>query len=131
MRSETSFEIEGDLIVIEAMIVGPGGRDTARLVLDTGATLTTLQPAIAELIGYTAAHRVSRSVVRSAVGNEPGYIVRMAQLTALGVTLKDVSVNVSDLGHGIDGLLGMSFLCELNFEVRLSDQRILAEKITP
>ena len=63
MRSETSFEIDGDLSLIEAVIVGPGGRGTARLVLDTGSALTTLIPAIAESIGYTPQHRVARSVV--------------------------------------------------------------------
>jgi clan AA aspartic protease (TIGR02281 family) len=131
MRSESSFEIDGDLIVINATVVGPGGRDEVRFVLDTGSALTTLIPAIAEAIGYTSEHRVSRSVVRSAVGEERGYIVRVAQLTALGFTLPDVRVNVADLGHDIDGLLGMSFLANFNFEVRLSDRRMLVEKITP
>jgi hypothetical protein len=40
MRFENLFETEGDLIV-EVAIAGPRGADTARLVLDTGAALTT------------------------------------------------------------------------------------------
>lgn len=131
MRSESSFEIDGDLIVVYTTVVGPRGHKTRRFVLDTGSTLTTLVPAIAEAIGYTSEYRVARSIVRSAVAEERGYIVRVAQLTALGFTLPDVTVNVADLGHDIDGLLGMSFLGNFNFEVRLSDHRMLVEKITP
>jgi predicted aspartyl protease len=131
MRSESSFEIHGDLIVIAATIVGPNGRDTARLVLDTGSVLTTLIPAIAESIGYTAADRVARSVVRSAVGEERGYIVRLARLGAFGVTLPDVHVNVADLSHGIDGLLGMNFVSEFNLEIRPTERRIIVETIAP
>ncbi len=129
MRSESSFEIDGDLIVVDATVVGPRGHNTDRFVLDTGSALTTLIPAIAEAIGYTSEHRIARSVVRSAVAEERGYIVRMAQLMALGCTLSDVHVNVANLGHGVAGLLGMSFLSEFNFEVRVAEQRILVEKL--
>jgi len=57
--------------------------------------------------------------------------VHVAQLAAFGFTLPNVRVNVADLGHDIDGLLGMSFLNNFNFEVRLSDRRMLVEKIAP
>src|SRR4051812_16719316 len=63
MRSESSFEIDGDLIIVEAIVVGPNGKAVARLVLDTGSPLTTLVPRIAEAIGYSSANRVARSVV--------------------------------------------------------------------
>lgn len=128
MRSETSFEADGDLIAIEAIVAGPNGRMLVRLVLDTGASLTTLSPEIAEALGYTPADKVVRSVVRSAVAEEHGYVIRMAELTTLGFTLPDVHVNITDLGHDIDGLLGMSFLSELNFEIRWSERRIVAER---
>lgn len=84
MRSESSFEIDGDLIIIDAIVAGPKGNDRARLVLDTGSVLTTLVPEIAEAVGYTAADRVARSVVRTAVAEERGYIVCVSQLTAIG-----------------------------------------------
>ena len=41
MRSETSFEFDGDLIIVDAVVVGPSGQADVRLVLDTGAVLTT------------------------------------------------------------------------------------------
>ncbi len=36
----------------------------------------------------------------------------------------------ADLGHEIDGVLGMNFLSEFNFEIRPAERRILIEKIT-
>jgi hypothetical protein len=44
MRSETSFDLDGDLIIVDAVVVGPSGRANIQLVLDTGAVLTTLVP---------------------------------------------------------------------------------------
>jgi clan AA aspartic protease (TIGR02281 family) len=131
MRSESSFEIDGDLIIIESTIAGPNGYAVARLVLDTGAALTTLAPGLAEAIGYTSAHRVARSVVRSAVAEERGYIVLLSRLTALGFTVPKVHANVAHLSHDIDGLLGMNFLSDFNFEIRMKERRILAEINTP
>ncbi|MBC7976768.1 MAG: retropepsin-like domain-containing protein [Myxococcales bacterium] len=131
MRSETSYDLDGDLIVIDASLLGPTGRGTVRLVLDTGSTLTTLTPAIAEALGYTSTDRVSRSVVRSAVAEEPGYIVRMAQLSTLGFKLSGVLVNVAELGHEIDGLLGMNVMSNFNLEIRPIEQRIILERLAP
>jgi predicted aspartyl protease len=131
MRSETSFELDGDLIVVDAIAVGPSGQVEVRLVLDTGAVLTTLIPTIAESIGYTSGARVARSVMRTAAAVEHGYIVRLVQLSTLGFIVPHVHVDVADLGHGIDGVLGMNFLSGFNFEIRPAERRILVEEITP
>jgi clan AA aspartic protease (TIGR02281 family) len=131
MRSETSFDLDGDLIFVDAVVVGPSGQADVRFIVDTGAVLTTLVPRIAESIGYTSAARVARSVIRSAVAQEHGYIVRLAQLSTLGFTVPDVHADVADLGHGIDGVLGMNFLSDFNFEIRPAERRILVERIAP
>ena len=131
MRSETSFDLDGDLIFVDAVVVGPSGQADVRLVLDTGAALTTLTPTIAESIGYTSAARVARSVMRTAAAVEHGYIVQLVQLSTLGFTVPALHVDVADLGHGIDGVLGMNFLSDFNFEIRPGERRILVEKIAP
>lgn len=129
MRFESFFETDGDLIVVEVVVAGPRGADSARLVLDTGAVLTTVIPPNAEAIGYAAADRIARSIVRSAAAEERGYILRVERVTALGIELPGVHVNVAELGHGIDGLLGMNFLNEINLELRPAEQRIIVERI--
>jgi len=53
----------------------------------------------------------------------------MSQLTVLGFTLPDVRMNITDLGHDIDGLLGMDFLSDSNFEIRPAERGILVEKL--
>jgi predicted aspartyl protease len=89
-------------MIVDAVVVGPSGQAAVRLVLDTGATLTTLVPRIAESIGYTSAARVARSVIRAAVAEEHGYIVRLVKLSILGFTVPDAHADVADLGHGSD-----------------------------
>jgi predicted aspartyl protease len=130
MRSETSFTLDGDLIFVDAVVVGPTGRADLQFVLDTGAVLTTLVPAIAEAIGYSAATSIKPTVTRTAVADERGFLVRLVEVSTLGVTVPGVHVNVADLGHGVDGVLGMNFLLDFNIEIRPAERRIVLERIT-
>ncbi len=130
MRSETSFDLDGDLIVVEAVVVGPMGRANVLLVLDTGAALTTLVASIAETIGYSATTSIKPTVTRTAAADERGYLVQLVELTTLGVTVPAVHVNVAELGYGVDGVLGMNFLLDFNIEIRPAERRILVEKIS-
>jgi len=103
----------------------------ARLVFDTGAVLTTLNPAIAYAIGCTRATMIKRTVIRTAAAVERGYLVRLGTLSTLGVTVSDLDVNVADLGHDIDGVLGIDFLWHFNFQVRPAERRIILERAAP
>lgn len=129
MRSETSFELDGDLILVPAVVVGPSGNADVQLVLDTGAVLSTLAPTIAEAIGYRAATSIRPTVTRTAAANEHGYLVRLVELATLGVVVPAVHVNVAHLGYDIDGVLGMNFLLDYNVEIRPGDRRITVERI--
>lgn len=62
---------------------------------------------------------------------EHGYIVRLVQLSTLGFAVPHVHVDVADLGYGIDGVLGMNFLSDFNFEIRPAERCILVERIAP
>jgi predicted aspartyl protease len=131
-RRETSFVTDGDLIIVKVLVAGPRQTTTGRFVLDTGAVFTTMTPELAELIGYSARDGVRRTRVHTAVGSEDGYLLRVAELEALGTAMPSFPVHVFDLGHDdIDGLVGLNFLSELNYEVRSAEQRILVEKIQP
>src|SRR5689334_18222574 len=54
MRAETPFQLVGDLIGLDAVIVGPTGRAEVMLILDTAAVMTTVVPSVAESIGYSS-----------------------------------------------------------------------------
>jgi hypothetical protein len=81
MRSETSFALDGDLIVIDAIVIGPSGRANIQLVLDTGAVLTTLVPTVAQAIGYSATTSIRPTVTRTAAADEHGYLVQLVELS--------------------------------------------------
>jgi clan AA aspartic protease (TIGR02281 family) len=129
MRFETAFELDGDLIVVDAVVVGPTGRAEVRLIVDTGAVLTTLTPAIAASIGYSAAASLRPTVTRTAAANERGYLIQLVELVTLGVTQPGVHANVADLGYGIEGVLGMNFLLDFDLEIRPSVRQIVVERI--
>lgn len=130
MRAETTFDLVGDLIGVDAVFAAPTGSAKTKLILDTAAVMTTLVPSVAEAIGYTETHRVAWSVTRTAAAEEHGYIVR-GEISTLGFTMPNHRIVVADLGYGIDGVLGINFLRHFNLEIRFADQRILVEKIAP
>lgn len=131
-RHETSFATDGDLIIVEALLTGPRQTMPGLFVLDTGAMFTTMTPELADLIGYSARDGIKRARVHTAIGSEEGYLLRVAKLEALGVSMPSFPVHVFDRGHeDIDGLLGLNFLYELNYDVRSAERRILVEKIKP
>ena len=131
MRLSSSFVRDRQLILVEAEVVGPTRRTTeTRLVLDTGAAATTLTPRVIEKVGYTRRDGFKKAKVHTAIGEEHGYWLRVAELTLLGVTTPNFALTVFPLGHkDIDGLVGMNFLRHFNFEVRPDDQQILVELI--
>ncbi len=99
-------------------------------MFDTGAEATTLTPEVIEEIGYSPRDGHKPSKVHSAIGEEEGYWLHVAEFSALGVATPNFALHVFDLDHeGIDGLLGMNFLRHFNFEVRPAEQLILVELI--
>lgn len=129
-RSDTPFDTDGDLIIVEVRLTGPLGLGLGRFVLDTGAVATTMIPELANWIGYSERDAFKRTKVHTAIGEEKGYVVHVAELEVFGFAMPRFPVNVFDLGHeDIHGLLGMNFLSDFNFEIRPADQRILVEKI--
>jgi len=131
-RHETLFVTRAELILVEALVTGPRMAVTARLVLDTGAVYTTITPEVAADLGYSVRDGVRRTRVRTAIGSEQGYVLEVATLAVLGLVVPSFPVHVFDLGHDdIDGLVGLNFLSQLNYEVRSAERRILVEPVAP
>jgi predicted aspartyl protease len=129
-RLDTSFAIDGDLIIVGCVVAGPRGTTTGCFVLDTGAVMTTMSPEFADLVGYSARDGIRRARVRTAIGAEDGYLLAVSEFAALRCPRTRLHVHVFDLGYDdIDGLLGLNFLSRLNYEVRSAEHRILVEAI--
>ena len=130
----TKFAPNRDLIVVPGRVLGARGREQSlRFALDTGAGQTIISPDYLDELGYSAReHGEQVAVTRSVVGREEGYMLRVARFTCLGFQEQDFRVYAQDLpsGWGIEGLLGLSFLRLLNYEVRSLEGRIVAGRAT-
>ena len=128
----TRFPPGSDLIIVPAFVSGPNGtRARLEMVFDTGASLTVVAPAVLDRLGYNPRNAEGRTRIRSAIGEEPGYLIRVLRLRALGHEFGDFRVHAHDLpdGFGIDGLLGLDFLRRFNFEVRCNEGRVLLQRL--
>lgn len=126
----TAYDAREALIVVTARVEGPTADLEVRLVLDTGCGHCTLRPSVVRELGYREQHSLRPTSVRTALGVEQGFLLEVAALDALGHGFEHVPVNVFELaiGDDIDGLLGLSFLNQLNYEIRARDGVIVAER---
>jgi predicted aspartyl protease len=124
-----SFEWSGDLMVVEAALWGTHKAREILLVIDTGASMTSVEPAILQELGYTSDDAILRTRVPTPVGVQHGHLLRTPRFHALGVDLSGFVVQALALAdaYGVDGLLGMNFLERFNFTIRPRDRQILLE----
>lgn len=119
------FDARAKLIVVPAMVAGTGGGPAKglRLVLDSGASQTTLPWEFVISLGYgpEATGRRSRIVTGSSV--EYAAVVTVRAVSAIGETVQDLEVLCHDLPEEahVDGLLGMNFLRHFDLRVCFSE----------
>lgn len=120
------FNPSDDLILVKAKIWGPRGVRPLTMAFDTAASETHVVPEVIDDLGYSPRQGEEITSVRSAIGQEPGYMLRVTRLSSLGFSFGDFRVHVHDLpeGIGIDGLLGLSFLRQFDYTVRSHEGRI-------
>lgn len=123
------FERSGDLMTVMARVWGAHGDRDVLLVIDTGATATSVEPAILEGLGYSSRDAIIRTRVPSPAGVQHGHLFRVHRFYALGADLSDFVVQSLALAdeYGVDGLLGMNFLERFNFTVRPVEREIHLE----
>ncbi len=105
------FQPRSGPILVEAEVSGPSGKAAAKLVLDTGATTTTLNGRLLRSIGYEpdAATESVRITTGSRVETVPRLTVN--RLSALGkhaIGLQILAHTLPDEA-AVDGLLGLDF----------------------
>ena len=125
------FNPSSELIIIDVALAGLRRAFKFRFALDTACTMTLVTPDTIDWLGYSARDGEHTATVTTALGREPGYLLRVARFIAFGHSFNDFRVNVHDLadGSGIDGLLGLDFLRHFNYEIRSKEGRIRADRI--
>lgn len=131
MKVSTPFDPDADLIIVEAKLSGPRGSISIKMALDTAAVGTLVIPDVLDEIGYSARDGTRLTSVTSAVATEHGFLLKVAEIEALGFVIGSLPVNIFELpdGFGIAGLLGLNFLRHFNYEIRSTDCWIVAERI--
>ncbi len=106
----------GDHYLVEASL---NGIDKVTLMIDTGASITTLsKKSFAALTSQNYVYRGSR-VFNTANGRVQGRVYRAASLALGDRRINNVDIAVLDYqsSHGADGLLGMNVLRNYRFEI--------------
>lgn len=95
--------------------------------------LAAVEPYVLDLLGYSARDHEAIAKLRSAGADEPGYLIRVTRIHALGYQLRDFRVHAHDLpeGYGIDGLLGLDLPAPFKFEVDCGQGRIFLTALAP
>jgi clan AA aspartic protease (TIGR02281 family) len=92
------------------------GSQPARLLIDTGASLTMLTPDTLQRSGTGARATGKTGLFNTANGRVSAPIYRLDALSIGDWQVSDLDVGVLDLGDsGVDGLLGMNFLRHFQF----------------
>ena len=106
------FDPHDGPILLTALLVGPGGQVTARMMLDTGATGTIISSLVLQTIGYDpeAAEYTVRLTTASGVEEAP--VVRVGRIVALGKTALGLAIACHTLPARarVDGVLGLDSL---------------------
>ena len=107
-----SFDGRRGPIIVSASASGPADSHEFRLVLDTGATVTTLEAKLLEFLGDDpdASTETVQVVTTDSISTRP--VVRLNRLSALGKHRLGIPVVSQSFPQGakIDGVLGLDFL---------------------
>lgn len=110
------YRLDKKLLVISALFRGKHGDYDAELIVDTGASLTILQPLAIHALGFSEVDKSGISTVQSPIGKERGFRVRLPAIECLGKRVENFEIACHDVGlKHLDGLLGMNFLEQFDF----------------
>jgi len=117
---------EGGIILVNVQL---NGKHTFIMVLDTGASRTTIDSTALYMTGYKMANMSESCTIETANGIVEVELFEVDSLTALGHTKRQMPIQVYDfLAHGIlsdyDGLLGLDFFENATFCIDMKNNNI-------
>lgn len=91
------------------------GAWTGPLLLDTGASVTLISPAVARAAGVAIGPDTPMGEVQGIAGRTRGHIVTLSSIQVGEIEARGVRAVVADLPEGLQGLLGNTFLARYTF----------------
>lgn len=121
-----AFSPRSGPILVGAEVSGPKGKTEAKLILDTGATNTTLRVALLQALGYDLSEPIDQIHLTAGFGSARVPRLMLNRLTALGRHAIGLRVVAHDLPPeaGVDGLLGLDFFRDLSITIDFRAGRI-------
>lgn len=104
------YEGRGRTMIVPVHVEGPRAGADVSMIFDTGATLTTLDPATLAAIGVSVPDDAPEVTVRTAAGERQARLVVVDRLWLAGVEIEGVTVSVCEAcadGETV-GLLGLN-----------------------
>lgn len=101
------------------------------VVLDTGASVTSIPTYIAEALGYDLSDDCEETVIVTGSGIETVKVIEVKRLTAIGESLNDIKVWCCDfpLESDVIGVLGYNFLEHFDINISFSSNTIDIKRI--
>lgn len=108
--------------------VAVNGSNPMTFIVDTGASLVSLKSATAESLGIEMDPK-RQAVIRTAKGMRTASLITIDRIEIKGIEAKNVQGVILDenLGPGVEGLLGQSFLNEINARIDVKKKVMVIE----
>lgn len=123
----TGVTVRGNKVIVPVTFSYRGNLVQARMLLDTGASLTAIFPGLANRLGIQPEHG-QRAVGRIADGSFVETMHTRVEYMQVGPKVQQnsevVVLNQAGPSMGFDGLLGMSFLGDFRYHVNLQNSTI-------
>jgi predicted aspartyl protease len=126
MKYRFEKDPEGGIILVNVEI---DGRYVFKMVLDTGASRTTIDATALYMADYNIGSATTTSAIETANGIVEVEVFEVNSLTAFGHSKHNLSVQAYDFfAHGIlsdyDGLLGLDFFEDTTFCINMINNTV-------
>ena len=123
------FKNDDPIIVVNVLIRGPKNSKLIKMVVDTGASVTSIPSDIALATGIDPPKSIKKIEIITASGTEYVPIVIVPTVQFLGFSLKNVEIACLNLPpqSTVSGLLGLNILKKFNLFLKFRESLIQIE----
>ena len=123
------FKISDAVIVVNVLVRGSKNGKLIKMVVDTGASITSIPSDIALAIGIDPSKPIKRIEIITASGTEYVPVVIVPCVQFLGFSLKNIEIACLNLPpqSTVSGLLGLNILKKFNLSLKFREALIEIE----